>query len=203
MKRYLCAAVIIALFGSALIGTTTACSKDNNKDAKKENVAQKKKKKEPRDTVGLPNYRYVDSDTLLSQYNLAKDYQEEILRMQQNIESIQRQRANAIQSFANQIQQKGQNNQYTEATYQADMNKLSQMQRAAEEEIGKMQMNATNQAAQLQQTINDSITKYIERYNKTKGYDAILMKAATLYINPNMDITDEIVEGLNRSYNKK
>lgn len=202
MKRYLCATVAIALFGSALIGTTTSCSnKDEKKDGKKEAVA--KKKKEPRDTVGLPNYRYVDSDTLLSKYNLAKDYQEEILRMQQNIENTQRQRATAIQNFANQIQQKGQNNQYTEQTYQADMNKLSQMQRAAEEEIGRMQMNATNQAAQLQKTINDSIENYVERYNKAKGYDAILMKAATIYINPNMDITDEIVEGLNRSYNKK
>lgn len=201
MKRYLCATVAIALFGSALVGTTTSCSKDDKKGNKKETVT--KKKKEPRDTVGLPNYRYVDSDSLLSQYNLAKDYQEEILRMQQNIENTQRQRATAIQNFANQIQQKGQNNQYTEATYQADMNKLSQMQRAAEEEIGRMQMNATNQAAQLQKTINDSIENYVERYNKSHGYDAILMKAATIYINPNMDITDEIVEGLNRSYNKK
>lgn len=200
MKRYLCATFALVLFGSALVGSATSCSKDEKNDAKKEKVA---KKKEKRDTVGLPNYRYVDSDSLLSQYNLAKDYQEEILRMQQNIENTQRQRATAIQNFANQIQQKGQNNQYTEATYQADMNKLSQMQRAAEEEIGKMQMNATNQAAQLQKTINDSIEHYVERYNRDHGYDAILMKAATLYINPNMDITDEIVEGLNRAYNKK
>lgn len=191
----------LALFGSALTGSMASCSKEKE-NAKKENTAKHNKKKEPRDTVNLPNYRYVDSDSLLSQYNLAKDYQEEILRMQQNIENTQRQRANAIQALANQIQQKGQNNQYTEATYQADMNKLNQMQRAAEEEIGKMQMNATNQAAQLQKTINDSIIKYVERYNLSHGYDAILMKAATLYINPDMDITDEIVEGLNRSYNK-
>ncbi len=200
MKRYLGLTLAVVLFGSAFAGSMTSCGKEDKKDTKKEKIA---KKKEKRDTVGLPNYRYVDSDTLLSKYNLAKDYQEEILRMQQNIENTQRQRANAIQNFANQIQQKGQNNQYTEATYQADMNKLAQMQRAAEEEIGKMQMNATNQAAQLQKTINDSIESYVERYNSSHGYDAILMKAATLYINPNMDITDEIVEGLNRSYNKK
>lgn len=202
MKRYVCAAVALTIFGTAFTSTITSCGK-SNEDAKKENIAKRNNKKEPRDTVGLPNYRYVDSDTLLSQYNLAKDYQEEILRMQQNIENTQRQRANAIQALANQIQQKGQNNQYTEATYQVDMNKLNQMQRAAEEEIGKMQMSATEQAAQLQKVINDSITKYVERYNKAHGYDAILMKGATLYINPNMDITDEIVDGLNRAYNKK
>lgn len=35
-----------------------------------------------------------------------------------------------------------------------------------------------------------------------KGYDAILFKAATLYINPALDITNEVVEGLNARYNK-
>lgn len=44
---------------------------------------------------------------------------------------------------------------------------------------------------------------YIEEYNKTRGYDAILMKAATLYISPDLDITDEVLEGLNARYNKK
>ena len=37
----------------------------------------------------------------------------------------------------------------------------------------------------------------------THTYDAIFFKNATLYINPNLDITDEIVEGLNARYNKK
>lgn len=199
MKRYLSAIIALALFSGAFV--SVSCSKDSKKPVA--GKTETKKKVEKKDTAGLPNYRYIDEEQLLKEYNLSKDYQEEILRMQENIEKTQRQRATAIQNFANQIQQKGQANQYTEATYQEDMTKLQQMQQAAEAEIGKMQMNATNQAAQLQKTINDSITNFVERYNATKGYDAILMKAATLYINPNMDITDEIVEGLNRSYNKK
>lgn len=203
MKRYLCALMALTLMAGAAVGTSSCSKEKGKKPVVSAKTAQTKKKKVPKDTVGLPNYRYIDEEQLLKEYNLSKDFQEEILRMQQNIETTQRQRASAIQNFANQIQQKGQANQYTEATYQADMAKLQQMQQAAEAEIGKMQMNATNQAAQLQKTINDSITNYVERYNQAKGYDAILMKAATLYINPNMDITDEIVEGLNRSYNKK
>ena len=202
MKRYLSTTLVVLLFGSMFMGSMSSCGNQKNNNAKKEKVA-KNRKPEVRDTTNLPNYRYVDGDSLLLKYNLAKDYQDEMLRMQQNIENTQRQRAAAIQNLANQIQQKGQNNQYTEATYQADMEKLSQMQRAAEEEISRMQMNAANQAAQLQQTINDSIENYIERYNESHGYDAIFMKAAAFYINPAMDITDEIVEGLNRSYNKK
>jgi outer membrane protein len=53
-----------------------------------------------------------------------------------------------------------------------------------------------------QQAVNDSIKAFIAEYNKTRGYDAILIKNATLYINPALDITDEVVEGLNARYNK-
>ena len=55
---------------------------------------------------------------------------------------------------------------------------------------------------QMQKTIQDSIESYIKIYNAQKGYDAILMKAATLYINPALDVTDEVVKGLNERYNK-
>ena len=53
-----------------------------------------------------------------------------------------------------------------------------------------------------QRTVNDSIQAFIKDYNKTRGYDAILYKNATLYINPDLDITSEVLEGLNARYNK-
>ena len=55
---------------------------------------------------------------------------------------------------------------------------------------------------QAQQAVNDSIEAFVKEYNKTRGYDAILLKNATLFINPDLDITNEIVEGLNARYNK-
>ena len=39
-------------------------------------------------------------------------------------------------------------------------------------------------------------------YNSTRGYDAILLKQAGLYFNPALDITDEIVKGLNSRYTR-
>jgi Skp family chaperone for outer membrane proteins len=41
---------------------------------------------------------------------------------------------------------------------------------------------------------------YVEEYNKTRGYDAILLREAGVYFNPALDITDEIVAGLNARY---
>ena len=168
----------------------------------KEEAAKPAKAKTEKSAL-LPNYRYVDLDTILSRYNLAKDYNEEMLRMQNNAESQMKQHQTKIQNFATQVQNKMQNNGYlSEASYKQDEQTMANMQNAAQQSMATLQNNIAKGADSAQKTINDSINAFIKDYNKTRGYDAILFKAATLYINPNLDITDEVVEGLNARYNK-
>ena len=151
----------------------------------------------------LPNYRYVDLDSVLSKYNLAKDYNEEMLRMQTNMESEVKRHENSIQSFASSMQKKMQNNGYlSEESYRADEDKIKNMQTNAQRSVATLQNNFENAAMTAQKTVNDSIQAFIQEYNAKKGYDAIFFKGATLLINPALDITDEVVEGLNARYNK-
>lgn len=152
---------------------------------------------------GLPNYRYVDIDTVLMKYNLAKDYTEEMIRMQENLENEVRRHENSIQSFANTMQNKYQNNTYmSEASFKYDQDKLSNMQAEAQRSLASLQSNYENAAFASNKAVNDSIQAFIKEYNAKKGYDAIFIKAATLYISPALDITNEVVEGLNARYNK-
>lgn len=76
------------------------------------------------------------------------------------------------------------------------------MQNEAQRQVSTLENNMQKAMMDAQKTVNDSITKFIEEYNATRGYDAILYKNATLYINPALDITNEVVEGLNARYNK-
>lgn len=189
---------LAALAVSALVMVGAVSCGDN----KKETPAPAKAKTEKSASV-LPNYRYVDLDTILSRYNLAKDYNDEMLRMQNNAESQMKQHQNKIQNFATTVQNKMQNNGYlSEASYKQDEQKMANMQNDAQRSMQNLQANLAQAAEQAQKAINDSINAFIESYNKTRGYDAILFKAATLYINPELDITDEVVEGLNARYNK-
>ncbi len=55
---------------------------------------------------------------------------------------------------------------------------------------------------QQQIQLTDSIEAFIKDYNRKKGYDAILYKAAGVYFNPALDITNEVIDGLNKRYNK-
>ena len=151
----------------------------------------------------LPNYRYVDLDTILSQYNLAKDYNEEILRMQTNAESQMKQHQTKIQNFATTVQNKMQNNGYlSEASYKQDEQTMANMQTQAQRSMESLQGNLVQAQMNAQKAVSDSIDAFIKEYNKTRGYDAILYKGATLYVNPALDITAEVVEGLNARYNK-
>lgn len=155
------------------------------------------------DASSLPNYRYVDLDTLLTKYILAKDYNEEMMRMQENLENETKKHQTSLQSFATQIQNKAQNNGYlSQESFDTDQQKLASMQANAEKSVGVMQQKYAESAAKAQQAVNDSIISFIEEYNKKHGYDAIFNKAAALHFNPDLDITDEIVEGLNARYNK-
>ena len=194
MNKTYCVAASLALM---IAGMVTGC-KDSAQPAAPAKPAVTQKA-----THDLPNYRYVDLDTVLSRYNLAKDYNEEMLRMQTNMESAYKSHQNKIQNFAANMQKKLQNNTYlSESSYKADEQALGSMQNEAQTAMTRLQSQLESSAIKAQQAVNDSIEKFIAEYNKTRGYDAIFVKASTLYINPDLDITNEVVEGLNARYNK-
>lgn len=196
MKKNLYSVLGLAL-ALAIGGSVVSCAGDKGENA------SASKKVAVADSVSLPNYRYVDIDTLLTKYILAKDYNEEMIRMQENLESETKRHQTSLQSLASQIQNKVQNNSYlSQESFDTDQQKLASMQSNAERSVGMMQQKYAEAAAKAQQAVNDSVNAFIEEYNKKHGYDAIFNKAAALHFNPALDITDEIVEGLNARYNK-
>lgn len=168
-----------------------------------EETNQKVVSEVPANVEGLPNYRYVNYDTIMSKYNLAKDYQEVMMNKQQNMESVAKRHENSIQSLATTMQNKFQNSGYlTQESLQSDQDKLNNMQVNAQKELSALQADFQNAALTSEKAVNDSLKAFIKEYNMKKGYDAIFIKENLLYINPALDITSEVVEGLNARYNK-
>ena len=147
--------------------------------------------------------RYIDEDSIMANYNLAKDINEAMLRRQNQFDAAQKQRANEISKFGNAMQQKYQNNQYlTEEAFNADQAKLQKMQADAENYLASLQQSIQNELDQSQTQLLDSIDNFMKDYAKKKGFDMVLRKSATLFIDEKYDVTDEVVEGLNKRYNK-
>ena len=94
------------------------------------------------------------------------------------------------------------NGYLTRESYEQDQSSLNSMQAEAQKQAATLQSNFEQQALQAQKNVNDSINAFIEEYTQSRGYAANYFKAATLYINPALDVTDEVVEGLNARYNK-
>ncbi len=128
---------------------------------------------------------YIDADSIMSAYTLAKEIAEEGQRLMNNYNRQEQSKQQEIQKFGNNIEQKRQNNVYlSEASFQADVEKLQ----------------TQDTIAQAQARLNDSIMNAVNAYNATKGYDAILLRESGVYFNPELNVTADIIEVLNSRY---
>lgn len=154
---------------------------------------------EPHETA--INIRYVVLDSIYKHYTLAQITTTEAQTMAMQLQSYQNQLASQLQNQANTIQQKAQNNGYlSQASYEADMKQLNNNQTAFQNQYAQREAKASQEMALKQQALLDSINNFIIVFNKDRKYDAILFKDAGLYFNPALDITDEVIEGLNARY---
>lgn len=194
-------AVSALLLAGATFGMT-GCS-NNATDKEEANATIENTKSDDKAAPSSLNIRFVDMDSVAANYNLARDLQEAQLRAYSRLDAAQKQRGAEIQKLAGEIQQKMNNNGYlSEVSYNADVAKVNKMQQDAETYLGNLQRSQEQELSQLTMQLHDSINSFINDYNAKHGYDAILLRSAGLYFNPSLDITKEVVAGLNARYNK-
>jgi outer membrane protein len=147
---------------------------------------------------------YVEVDSIMSQYEFCKEYSLILEKKSQNIQSTLQQKGQALQAAANNFQQKLQQNAYTRE--QAEQVQAGLQKQNADLEALQARLTAEfqNETAKFNEALHDSIQHFINIYNKDKKYTMILSKSGDniLYANKGIDITDEIVKGLNKTYKK-
>ena len=194
---------IALLTGVALLlSATMSCSSEGEKAPEKTNDSTAvAKKADPFEAQ--TNIRYIDMDSISEHYNLVKDYKEWLMKENQRLEQQVKNAYASAQKFEAECQKKAQNNGYlSEAAYKADVQKFQNMVAAAQKQEMSVKQKAAEDDAKWQKQLLDSINSYVIDYNKEKKYDAILLKAAGVYFNPSLDVTQDIIKGLNERYNK-
>lgn len=147
------------------------------------------------------NIRYVSMDSISKYYVLAQNVNAKAQGIAADLQSLQASFQNQLQQHANQIQQKQQSNGYlSEASLQADLKELDTKNARLQNQYAKKEQAAAEQIAKLQKELSDSIMNFIIVYNKEKKYDAILLREAGLFFNPALDITEDVIKGLNERY---
>jgi outer membrane protein len=188
---------------AAVALTLASCSGSEEKTEKEAQEAPKSAKVEGEKFAPTTNIRYYDMDSVMANYELVKTYNETNLRATRELENAMQSRQTELQRMATNIQQKAQSNGYlSEASYNADVAELNRKQQAAESYLGGLQTRAQQESLRQQQEFLDSINNFLVDYNKDKHYDAIIIYSAGQYFNPALDITADVVAGLNARYKK-
>lgn len=147
---------------------------------------------------------YVEVDSLMSQYEFCKEYSLILEKKSQNIQSTLQQKGQSLQSAAANFQQKLQQNAYTREQaeqIQAGLQKQNADLEALQQRLGAEFQEETNK---FNAALHDSLQNFLAKYNKDKKYTMILSKSGDniLYADKSVDITKEIIAGLNKAYKK-
>ena len=181
--------------GLLIAGSIAACSK--NKSA--ETTASTPPSADKEAIV------YVNSDTLLTKYEYAKDIAK---RLETKGKSAQDDLASRGQSFQREVAEYQRN----QATLSADQRQSTEARLQREQQsLQTYQQNATAEFQNSQATENgklyDKIADFTKVYAKEKGYKMILTysKASptVLYGDPALDVTGDVLNKLNDAYAKE
>ena len=147
---------------------------------------------------------FVDIDTLMAKYEYYLDCSNLLEKKRTSISNTLNNKGIALQKEMADFQEKVQSGLVSQdqatkmqAALIKKQNQLQSLQDNLAEEFQKEQ-NKYNEA------LHDSIDNFLESYNKTAGYTYILSRSNDniLLADPKCNITDEVINGLNKRYGK-
>ena len=146
---------------------------------------------------------YVEVDSLMTQYDFAKDYSVTLQKKSNNARNTLTTKGNALQAAVNNFQQKLNNNGFSSREQAASQQAaIERQQRDLQELQARLENELANETATYNDGLRDSLQHFLAKYNKDKKYDLILTKQGDniLYAAKRFDITADVINGLNKRY---
>ncbi len=184
-----------ALCASAMLLTFTRCNNANQQPTVIQQVIC--------DSVPALKIAYVDIDTLLTNYKLWIQLNEEMIRKEENVRVTLNEKMSNLQADYEEFERKLNNNAFaTRERAESEQNRILKKRQELEELQERLSNELAIENNKNNMLFRDSINAYVKEYNKTKGYNVILSRLGDniLYIDYAMNITQEIIDGLNARY---
>ena len=146
---------------------------------------------------------YVDYDSLLLKFDFAQEMQKEIIRKEMSINNVIEKERKALQEEAAAFETKVQNNVFaTQERAQVEYEKIMKKDQDLMQRSQAMIAEFEKESIEKSNEVTQNILNYIKEYNSSAKYDFILTKMGgnMLYANEALDITDEVVKGLNAKH---
>ena len=146
---------------------------------------------------------YIDVDSLLANYTFYQDLAEEMTRKEENYRLALTEENNKLQKEYSEHQKKLANGVYSSAERaQSEENRFQKRNQSLMEKSEKYSQELMAESNANSQKISETVDNFVKEYNKTHGYNMIISKASLLYADDALNITAEILEGLNAAYNQ-
>ena len=146
---------------------------------------------------------YVDTDTLLAKYEYAKELEADLLAYKNQQEAYGKQQMEKFQrDYQDYLQNGDKLTRTQQEAKEAELKQRAERMSTLEQELTAKIME--RQIAENTKLLN-AIFAYVREYNAAnQQFDIIMRKtfenSPTLYLNPGMDITQEILDGLNEEH---
>ncbi|MDR1679889.1 MAG: OmpH family outer membrane protein [Prevotellaceae bacterium] len=177
----------------------TDCNANSETDKKDKAIVEKQNPLVP--------IAYINIDSLLLNYNFAKEANEKLLARSERSEAELSRKMEQWQKDATVFQQKIQSNAFLSRERAEQENAQLMKRRQDMEQLnGKLSEELLREQKKMNERLRDTINTFLKEYNKTRKYQVILsntMNDNILYSEQGYDITEEVIRLLNERYTKK
>ena len=151
---------------------------------------------------------YFNLDRILDEYDMANDLRSVAETKINSINQEVNRRGTKLEKDTKAFQDKINKGLMTQSVAEVQYRKLQEQQASFQQYAAQKQQEIAEEQAVMMNQIADAIKTFVDEFNARKGYAMILttqgdiMPAPVVTADPSLDITDELLEGLNEAYVK-
>lgn len=150
---------------------------------------------------------YINVDSLLSNYQFAKDANESLIRKQEDSRLDINTKARQLQVEMGEFQRKLEANAFlSRERAEQEQARLVRRQQELQQLDGKLSQQIMQVQQKMSEQLRDTINAFLKQYNKDNKYEMIISNTASdnvLYAQKGYDITTEITKLLNERFKAK
>lgn len=151
-----------------------------------------------------PEFVYVNSDTLLNNYEYFKEMRSKLEDKGKKAQSDLSSRGQAFQREVADYQKSAQT--MSAEQRQATEQRLARKQQELQSYNQNASLQIQKEEADEQQKLYDKVADFLKTYAKTKGYKMVLTyqkgNSAVLFADSTLDVTKDVLKGLNDAHAK-
>ena len=144
---------------------------------------------------------YVQLDSLVNQYDMYNDLKSELESKVQAVQEDLTKKGRSFESAVKDFEAKIAKGLLTRSQAEEQQQRLVEREQNLQGLSQQKQMELAEEEAVMMRRVMDAIQTYITKYNQDKGY-ALILSVPVLAGEPSLNITQDVLTGLNEEYIK-